>query len=158
MPRQIITIIPATTPEQVQIVRSLFEEYARGLNISLCFQNFSQELAELPGGYAPPAGRLLLACVSDQVAGCVGVRSIEPCICEMKRLYVPPHFRGEGIGKRLASAAVREARQAGYKIMRLDTLDSMKPAVNLYRKLGFRPIDPYYHNPLTGVAFLELKL
>ena len=158
MPPQFITIIPATTPEQIRIVHSLFEEYARGLNISLCFQNFSQELAELPGSYAPPKGRLLLASVTGHAAGCVGIRSIEPGICEMKRLYVPPNFRGRGIGQRLASAAIHEAREAGYKVVRLDTLDSMKSAQNLYQELGFRPIAPYYHNPVAGVVFLELNL
>jgi putative acetyltransferase len=153
-----IVIAPAGDDRMIREVRALFEEYARSLGVDLGFQGFEQELAGLPGAYAPPLGRLLLARDGATPAGCVAVRPLEPGICEMKRLYVGPSFRGSGLGRRLAEAAVREARAAGYHRMRLDTLAAMRPARALYRALGFRPIAPYRHNPLPGTEFLELDL
>jgi ribosomal protein S18 acetylase RimI-like enzyme len=139
-------------------IRSLFLEYANSLEISLCFQNFEAELAGLPGKYAPPSGRLLLAREGDQCVGCAGLRWLELGICEMKRLYVRPRWRGRGIGEQLAGMLVDVARNAGYNRMRLDTLDTMKPAIELYTSLGFRRIQPYYDNPSDRAVFMELVL
>jgi len=153
-----IVIAPAGDDRMIREVRALFEEYARSIGIDLSFQGFAEELAGLPGAYAPPLGRLLLARDGATAAGCVAVRPLEPGICEMKRLYVGPSFRGSGLGRELAEAALREAVAAGYVRMRLDTLPAMQPARVLYRALGFRPIPPYRHNPVPGAEFLELDL
>ena len=153
-----IVIAPAGDDRMIREVRALFEEYARSIGIDLSFQGFAEELAGLPGAYAPPLGRLLLARDGATAAGCVAVRPLEPGICEMKRLYVGPSFRGLGLGRRLAEAAVREAGAMGYLRMRLDTLPAMRPAMALYRALGFQPIPSYRHNPVPGAEFLELDL
>lgn len=151
-------IIPARSAEDIEHVRRLFVEYAASLGVSLCFQDFDRELAALPGDYAPPAGRLLLAQYDSQIAGCVALRKIDDGVCEMKRLYVRPEFRGKKIGRVLAQAIIAAARPIGYHSMRLDTLPSMKEARALYETLGFRLIRPYYHNPLEGVVYLELEI
>ena len=122
------------------------------------FQGFEEELATLPGKYAPPRGRLLLAHGDGQCAGCVALRPWEPDICEMKRLYVRPAVRGHGVGRQLVTAVLAEARQAGYQRMRLDTLASMYAAQAVYRAFGFRSIPPYGHHPVPGTVFLELDL
>lgn len=152
-------LFQAESAEDVRRARELFEEYAAWLGVDLCFQNFAQELAELPGAYAPPDGRLLLALIEGRLAGCVAFRRIGADACEMKRLYLREEFRGRGAGKRLAVAAIEEARKAGYARMRLDTLPNMmQQAVDVYRALGFQEIEPYYHNPTEGTLFLELEL
>jgi ribosomal protein S18 acetylase RimI-like enzyme len=144
--------------DQIAQVRMLFEEYAASLGIDLCFQNFDRELEELPGDYAPRNGRLLIATEDEAPAGCVALRRIEGDICEMKRLYVRPAFRGTGLGRKLATAVIDAARQIGYATMRLDTLSSMHEAIGLYRSLGFVPTAPYRHNPVCGALFFELAL
>jgi len=139
-------------------VRALFEEYAASLGFDLAFQSFARELDELPGGYAAPAGALLLATVGGAAAGCVGVRPFAEGVCEMKRLYVRPAFRGTGIGRTLAQEAVRIGRELGYRAMRLDTVPWMQEAIALYGALGFYAIPPYRPNPIEGAAYLELEL
>jgi putative acetyltransferase len=149
----------ATSLAQIAQARELFLEYAQSLGFSLCFQNFDKELAELPGDYAPPSGRLLLAEFEGQLAGCVALHSLGPCICEMKRLYLRPQFRGKGLGRALAERIIAEARWAEYTSMRLDTVGPvMKDAVAMYRKLGFKEIAPYRPNPNPGTLYLELTL
>jgi ribosomal protein S18 acetylase RimI-like enzyme len=151
-------IVPAHAGDRLEVVRSLFREYAGSLEVDLAFQDFDRELAGLPGGYAPPGGRLLLALEGDEPAGCVALRELEPDVAELKRLYVRTAFRGSGWGRRLAERAIEEARSAGYRHLRLDTLPSMAGARRLYGTLGFREIPPYRHNPVPGTAFLELDL
>ena len=151
-------IYRAASAEQLDSVRTLFREYAASLEISLCFQNFEQELASLPGSYAPPSGMVLLAQAGSQVAGCVAVRPLGQGVCEMKRLFVRPAWRGEGLGRSLVEVIIAASREIGYDCMRLDTLASMKPAISLYRSLGFRQIPAYYANPSEGAVFMELPL
>ena len=153
-----MTLVQVETPQQIEEVRRLLREYEASLNVSLCFQGFEKELAELPGDYAPPRGRLLLECDGDQLAGCVALRELDEETCEMKRLYLRPEFRGQGAGRRLARSVIQEARTLGYKRMRLDTLAAMREAKALYESLGFKRIEPYYQNPLPGTEFMELEL
>lgn len=149
----------AESPEQISAVRELFLEYANSLNFSLCFQSFEKELAELPGDYAPPGGRLLLATQQFQLAGCVALHKLDAETCEMKRLYVRPQFRGKGLGRVLAERVVADATEMGYKRLRLDTVEPvMRDAVGLYRKLGFREIAPYRENPIEGALYMERTL
>jgi putative acetyltransferase len=154
-----LEFVQAESVEHVTCARELFQEYAAALGINLCFQNFDQELAELPGAYAPPDGRLLFAVHGNKIAGCIALRKIGDEACEMKRLYVRPEFRGQQIGRALVKRLIREAREIGYMRMRLDTLPAkMDQAIALYRSLGFREIEPYYHNPVAGALFMELSL
>jgi putative acetyltransferase len=153
------TIIQASSPAEIAQARILFLEYAQSLGFSLCFQDFDRELATLPGHYAPPKGRLLLAEYEGQLAACVALRGFEDDICEMKRLYLRPAFRGKGLGRTLAEHLIAEARRIGYRSMRLDTVEPvMKDAVAMYRRLGFREIPPYRENPIAGALYMELDL
>ena len=154
----LLTIRDAHEGEALEAARQLFQEYAASLGFSLCFQGFDRELAGLPGGYAPPGGRLLLACRGKEIAGCVALRPLEPGTCEMKRLYVRQAYRTGGVGRLLAERVIHEAGTAGYRLMRLDTLPTMEAALQLYRRLGFREIAPYTTNPVEGAVFLELQL
>jgi putative acetyltransferase len=169
-----LRIISAETDEAVTQASILFREYVASLGVDLSFQNFEQELASLPGDYAPPDGRLFLAVLDEapagerrslasaspisSLAGCIALRKIDAETCEMKRLYVRPEFRGHGAGRALASAVIAAAREIGYRRMRLDTLPQMTEAQALYRGLGFREIAPYRHNPIVGSRYFELEL
>lgn len=149
----------AASDADIAMVRELFVEYARSLGFSLCFQNFEHELASLPGDYAVPQGRLLLAMTGIHAAACAALHPIDSQICEMKRLYVRPQHRGRGLGLLLAERMIADARQIGYKYLRLDTVEPvMKTAVAMYRKLGFREIAPYRPNPIEGALYMELEL
>jgi carbonic anhydrase len=152
-------LIQAQSPEHLDQARQLFREYQAWLEIDLCFQNFAAELANLPGDYSPPDGRLLLGYENAELAGCVALRKSSESVCEMKRLFLRKKFRGCGLGRKLIDAAIAEARQIGYERMRLDTLPpKMNDAIALYRSYGFKPIAPYYRNPVPGAIFMELEL
>ncbi len=153
-----IEVRPAAFPAELAVVRSLFREYARGLGIDLGFQDFEGEIETLPGKYAPPAGRLLLAWDGARPVGCIALRPIDAATCEMKRLYVQPAARGRQLGRRLAERICQEAREAGYRRMCLDTLATMASAIRLYTALGFEPTEPYVFNPVEGALFLALNL
>ena len=153
-----LRVVDGHTDDRLSAVRALFEEYAASLEVDLSFQDFESELAELPGDYAPPAGRILLALEGGDAAGCVALRPYEPGVCEMKRLYVRPAFQGTGLGRLLAEAIVEAGRDAGYERMRLDTLPTMEAARGLYRSLGFEEIEAYRPNPVHGTTYFELRL
>lgn len=154
-------LIPDTTSE-LDAVRGLFVEYAASLNVDLCFQNFTTELATLPGEYAAPRGGLLLATVDGELAGCCAMRPLDavdyPNACEMKRLYVRPAYRGRQLGRLLAESILEIARLAGYDCILLDTLNDMEAARALYEELGFEDIPPYYYNPIAGAHYLKAEL
>jgi putative acetyltransferase len=146
-------------PEEMAVVRELFREYQVGLNVDLCFQSFDEELAGLPGRYAPPQGAILFAEGEGGVIhGVVAMRALDPFTAEMKRLYVRPPAQGTGLGRALAEAVIDTARRHGYSRLRLDTLPFMESAIVLYRRLGFVEIEPYTANPIAGTLYLELPL
>jgi len=152
-------IFPADASAHIPQVRELFLEYAESLGFSLCFQSFDKELSGLPGDYAPPPGRLLLAEYEGKIAGCVALHPLKDNFCEMKRLYLRPQFRGKGLGRVLAETIISEARSIGYSAIRLDTVEPvMRDAVAMYRRLGFREIPPYCTNPIAGALYMELEL
>lgn len=152
-------IIQASAPSEIEAARRLIKAYADWLAVDLCFQNFEAELRGLPGDYAPPEGRLLLARGAGQPVGCVALRRLEPGVSEMKRLWVEPFAKGRGIGRLLVNHLLEDARAIGYRTMRLDTMPERLPvAQHIYRTLGFREIPFYYHNPLPGVVMMELDL
>jgi GNAT superfamily N-acetyltransferase len=148
----------AETPRDVALARDLFLEYARWLKVDLCFQGFDRELATLPGAYAPPRGRLLIAGAAEEAFACIALRPIDSAEAEVKRLYVQPRRRGEGWGERLANRILDDARAIGYRELKLDTLDWMKEARALYARLGFRECAAYYDNPLPGAVYMSLML
>jgi ribosomal protein S18 acetylase RimI-like enzyme len=155
-----LTILQAESEEQIAAARELMLEYAASLGFDLCFQNFDQELRSLPGKYAPPAGRLLLAYCDGEAAAMIALRPVDiPGVCEMKRLYVRPAFRGKSLGRELTVRLIAEARAAGYGRMRLDTVPGkMDRAIVLYRELGFREVPAYYATPVREMLFMELTL
>ena len=154
-----IDIFQARSATHIDEVRLLFREYETWLGLDLCFQGFEDELRNLPGKYAPPEGRLFLALIDEKIAGCIALRKLENGICELKRLYLREDARGLGVGNLLVEKLVAEARQIGYRKMRLDTYPpKMAKAVKLYESHGFREISPYYANPPDGVLFMELSL
>jgi len=152
-----LRILPARIPDDLPEVKALFLEYVRSLDVDLSVQGFDREVEWLPGDYAPPRGALLLANANGATVGVVAMRPLEPGACEMKRLYVRPEARRSGAGRLLAEAVLESARHAGYECMRLDTLPTMTAAFALYRRLGFREIPPYRHNPIEGTRFLECR-
>jgi len=154
----IVDIRQAATPVQIESARTLFGEYAAALGFDLGFQDFDKELAGLPGDYAPPSGRLFLTYADDALAGCVALHPMGEGICEMKRMYVRPAFRGLGLGRKMAEKCIEEARAIGYRSMRLDTIATMTEAIVLYRSLGFSEITPYRFNPVPGAIYMELGL
>lgn len=162
MNKPIVEVMTPATPELLAATRAIFREYAEGLGVDLCFQNFEAELAALPGEYTPPQGALLLALVDGDVAGCGALRPLPESdyanACEMKRLYVRPAFRKFGLGRLLAQALLDRGLQAGYSAMLLDTLDAMEAARGLYASLGFEEIPPYYFNPIPGAHYLKADL
>ncbi len=155
-----LTILQADSPEHVSTARQLIEEYAAWLEFKLCFQGFEEEMQSMPGKYAPPAGRLLLALWDGKQAGVIALRPLdEPGLCEMKRLYVRPEFRGHNIGRLLAERVIREAAEIGYSRMRLDTIaGKMDSAIAMYRELGFKETEPYYQTSVGHTLFMELAL
>lgn len=153
-----IEVVHAESESRLLEAKKMIKEYADSLPINLDFQNFSSELADLPGEYAPPEGCLLLAYSNEMPAGCVALRKFSEGICEMKRLYVRPQFRGQNIGRILAEAVIAEGRHLSYTRMRLDTLSTMMQARALYASLGFTEIDPYRFNPVEGAKYMELQL
>lgn len=157
-----IELVFPDTPARLDAVREIMREYARGLQVDLCFQNFDAELAGLPGEYAPPTGQLLLVLVGGEPAGCAALRALpegDPAnACEMKRLFVRPAFRRFGLGRLLAQTLMDDARRAGYSAMLLDTLDDMEVARGLYGSLGFEETEPYYFNPIAGAHYLKATL
>jgi GNAT superfamily N-acetyltransferase len=153
-----VKIRRVSSAEEIDVARALFMEYAAALEIDLAYQGFADELADLPGCYAPRRGRLLVAWAGDEAAGCVALRPLEGNACEMKRLYVRPRQRGGGVGKQLAKAIIAEARQIGYAVMRLDTVPKLETATRLYEALGFVRRDAYYETPVAETIFMERGL
>lgn len=147
-----------TSDLRVQQVRELCREYQISIGISLDFQNFEKEMESLPGAYQPPKGRLYLATTEEMPAACIALRDFGSNQCEMKRLYVRPQFRGQGLGKVLANRVIADAREIGYRSMLLDTLSTMTMALQLYRSLGFKEILPYRFNPIEGAHYMSLDL
>ena len=150
--------ITEARPDEIPLVRELFEEYEEFLGFDLCFQNFQAELDSLPGAYGPPTGALFLAREGELTLGCVGLRALEPDICEMKRLYLRPEARGKGLGLALCQAVIERARTLGYNQMKLDTVSKLEKAIELYRSLGFVECTAYCHNPQPDVQYFELQL
>jgi len=152
-----MNIIQVDTKKLVETAKELFHEYAKSLDFELCFQDFDAEIEGLPGQYVPPEGRLFLAEYNGKIAGCIALRKLEDGICEMKRLYVKPDFRGKSIGRMLVEKLINEAKIIGYNKMRLDTIPAMQTAQELYKSMGFYLIKSYRNNPVPGAVYMELK-
>jgi putative acetyltransferase len=157
-PQQDVSIVEAASSADYALGRAMFEEYARAIDVDLCLQDVAAELDRLSVMYAPPAGALLLARAGPEIAGCVGLRKLRDDICEMKRLYVRPPFRGRHLGRRMAEDIARRARDLGYRTLVLDTLGTMEAAQRLYVSMGFTPATSYYINPLPNVKYFSLDL
>lgn len=153
-----VKFVEVSDEQNLEEVRQLFRAYAESLEIDLCFQNFEEELAALPGKYAAPEGTIILALVEDEAAGCIALRKSSEGIAEMKRLFVREGYRGLHIGKRLVGMILEEAVKLGYAYIRLDTLATMKEAVSLYQSFGFYEIEPYIYNPIEDARYMELRL
>jgi ribosomal protein S18 acetylase RimI-like enzyme len=153
-----VQLAEATEAADLERVRALFREYQQAIGVDLCFQGFEAELAALPGAYARPAGRLLLASHGGALAGCGALRPLEPGVAELKRMWTRPDRRGQGVARAVAGALLSAARAEGYRVVRLDTLEWMTAARALYRSFGFVERGPYYPNPLPGVVYMELEL
>ncbi|HEX7319867.1 MAG TPA: GNAT family N-acetyltransferase [bacterium] len=153
-----LKLIEATSQNHVQEIRGLFKEYTETLGFDLDFQDYAREFAGLPGEYQAPDGFLMLALWDNETAGCAAMRKIEDRICEMKRMYVRPKYRGKGIGREMAVRIIEIARSIGYARMRLDTIDTMTEAISLYESLGFKDIKPYRYNPVKGARYMEIAL
>lgn len=151
-----IELIQVEKLEHLREIKQLFTAYSTALRFDLDFQDYKNEIASLPGEYAPPSGRLYLAVYHGITAGCIALRKLEPMICEMKRMYVKPDFRRKGIGRIMAQKVIDDARYIGYQRMRLDTINTMKAAIALYKSLGFTEIPPYCFNPVKGACYMEL--
>ena len=159
MAPEALALTQVTSDEQIRSARELFKEYEASIGVSLCFQSFDKELAELPGKYAPPSGRLLLAYLDNQLVGCIALRKIDERTCEMKRLFLRSDARGKGVGRKLVTAVIDEARMIGYEQIRLDTMPGrMDTAIALYEAVGFKEIAPYYDTPVGDTKFMELRL
>jgi len=159
MSNESLSFIQPSSQIELESARALLREYEASLEISLCFQNFEKELADLPGKYSPPSGRLLLAYVDNQLAGSVALRKHDEDTCEMKRLFLRPGFRGLGLGKALVVKIIDEAKSIGYKRMCLDTIPGkMDSAIALYKAMGFQDISPYYDNQATDSRFMQKDL
>jgi len=155
----VLTLKLAESAKDIQIIKELFLEYAKWLDFPLCFQGFDEELATLPGKYSKPEGRLYIAYWDNKTAGCIGLRKISDGICEMKRLYLRPEFRGKKIGNRLVEKIIEDAKIEGYLFMRLDTINErMGNAVEIYKNYGFKEIEAYYENPEPHTLYMELDL
>jgi GNAT superfamily N-acetyltransferase len=150
--------LDVATEEQLPLIRQMFRDYERELDIDLCFQGFEEELASLPGKYGPPRGVLLVASVGEEVAGCGAIRDLGDGICELKRIYVRPEYRGRNIGKSISSALLDRAAALGYHTAKLDTLSKLKPAIKLYQDLGFQVTEPYNFNAGHDIVYMELRL
>ena len=153
-----VEIVPAHTEDKIPAVRELFQEYADWLDYDLCLQSFDEELAGLPGAYAPPSGRLYLVIENHEIAGCVALRKLSEKVGEMKRLYLRPHHRGSGVGRLMAQRIIDDARAIGYQTLRLDTIPQMQAAIQLYHSLGFREIAPPPGAPMAGEIYMEMSL
>jgi ribosomal protein S18 acetylase RimI-like enzyme len=153
-----VQIIEAESSETIEAARVLFQEYASTLDFDLSFQHFDHEMRTFPVQYSSPSGCLLVAYEDESPTGCVGLRKLDEDICEMKRLYVRPRFRGRGIGRALVINVINKGGKLGYGRMRLDTVPSMQEAIALYESFGFKPIPPYRHNPIPGALYFELEL
>jgi len=153
-----LSIAPIEAPRDIVEMRAMFREYEAFLNVGFCFPGFERELAGLPGEYAPPQGALFKATVASRVAGCVALRPVQDGVCEMKRLFVRPDYRGLGLGRKLAERIVLEAKRIGYARMRLDTFEFLSGAIHIYKDLGFTQIGSYYDDPRTEVLYWELDL